>query len=183
MDMVKVVARCYFSFHYGIGCVLWGVILSLYLFGLRRRKMHFGQEISKKAVIWGIVLSLYLALLISGTILNRSMRDEYSVQLSPFWSYRELLKERDINLAIQIVNNILMFVPWGILFPTVFKSMQKVWCNIGSAFLFSFALETIQLIFKCGLFEIDDMFNNTLGAVVGYGIWRGVMLWKKWMKD
>lgn len=35
------------------------------------------------------------------------------------------------------------------------------------ALLFSASIEITQLVTKCGLFEFDDIFHNTLGAVVG----------------
>ena len=35
------------------------------------------------------------------------------------------------------------------------------------AVLFSASIEIIQLVTKCGLFEFDDIFHNTLGAVAG----------------
>jgi glycopeptide antibiotics resistance protein len=41
-----------------------------------------------------------------------------------------------------------------------------------SAFGISFSIEVIQLVFKMGLFEFDDMFHNVLGAVIGYGLWK-----------
>jgi len=40
----------------------------------------------------------------------------------------------------------------------------------------SFGIEVIQLVFKLGLFEFDDVFHNVLGAVIGYGLWR---VWRK----
>lgn len=36
----------------------------------------------------------------------------------------------------------------------------------------SFATETVQYIKKVGYFEIDDIINNTLGAGIGYLIYR-----------
>lgn len=33
-------------------------------------------------------------------------------------------------------------------------------------------LETLQLVFKVGSFDVDDMFLNTLGAAAGYLCYR-----------
>jgi glycopeptide antibiotics resistance protein len=38
-------------------------------------------------------------------------------------------------------------------------------------FLTSFTIELLQLILKRGLFEFDDMFHNTIGVGIGYGVW------------
>ena len=35
-----------------------------------------------------------------------------------------------------------------------------------------FYLEVFQLITKRGYFEIDDLIHNTLGVVIGYGLYR-----------
>jgi len=51
------------------------------------------------------------------------------------------------------------------------------------SFAFSFMLETIQLVFKVGSFDVDDMTLNTLGAALGYICYR-VVQWLRieWRK-
>lgn len=61
--------------------------------------------------------------------------------------------------------NIILFIPIGILLPR-----KKRWLIF--PFLFSALIETIQLIFLRGTFELDDIFNNTLGAVIGWRMAR-----------
>ena len=39
-------------------------------------------------------------------------------------------------------------------------------------FGFSLTLETLQLIFMVGSFDVDDMILNTLGAAVGFGAYQ-----------
>ena len=41
-------------------------------------------------------------------------------------------------------------------------------------FVFSSVIELSQLVLKRGLCEFDDVFHNTLGCVIGYGV--GVMM-------
>jgi len=36
------------------------------------------------------------------------------------------------------------------------------------SFLLTLSIETIQLVFKVGSFDVDDMFLNTLGGIAGY---------------
>lgn len=178
---LKVTLKSYLNFDYGIAGVISILIFCVYLFS-RKQQRSQGQSVSKKDILCGLALSIYLAILISGTILNRSIGDEYQVELVPFWSYAELLAKWKKMLFMQIITNILMFIPWGILFPMVSTKMQKFRWNVGSALLFSIVIEVIQLVFKCGLFEFDDMFHNTLGAVIGYGVWSGIKK-KKETKD
>lgn len=41
---------------------------------------------------------------------------------------------------------------------------------LGSGLLISVCIEVVQLVFHRGLFEFDDMFHNTLGTLIGIGI-------------
>ena len=41
-----------------------------------------------------------------------------------------------------------------------------------SGFLLSLTVEVIQLITKVGCFDVDDMILNTLGAALGYVLFR-----------
>lgn len=36
----------------------------------------------------------------------------------------------------------------------------------------SFVIEFLQLTLKLGLFEFDDIFNNTIGMMLGFGFWK-----------
>lgn len=126
----------------------------------------------------GFILIIYLMFLLSLTLLNRSVGDEYRMELTPFWSYREVFFEDNKALIGQMVCNILVFVPWSILFALKFPFMRKIHWSVGSALFFSLFIEVVQLVSKCGLFEYDDVFHNTTGAIIGYVIWRGIVLWK-----
>ncbi len=42
-----------------------------------------------------------------------------------------------------------------------------------AACLLSGFIEGIQLVFSCGLCELDDVMNNTIGAGIGYIVWWG----------
>lgn len=65
--------------------------------------------------------------------------------------------------------NIALGVPLGFLLSFIMNS--RSWWKVGLVgFLFSSVIELNQLIFKRGLCEFDDVFHNTLGCVIGYGI-------------
>ncbi|NND01543.1 MAG: VanZ family protein [Acidimicrobiia bacterium] len=73
------------------------------------------------------------------------------------------------------VGNVLLFVPLGLLAPFalhVRRWSKAVW--IGAAI--SGVIELTQLLVAWGsLGTIDDVIFNTLGAVTGYGLWRGAV--------
>lgn len=41
-------------------------------------------------------------------------------------------------------------------------------------FSFSVCIEFLQLVWKRGTCEFDDIFHNTLGCMIGYGIYKGI---------
>lgn len=75
---------------------------------------------------------------------------------------------------INIVGNVVCFMPFGFLLPTISKS--KIVKNVVGVFfctvLFTTAIETIQLVTKVGAFDIDDIILNTIGGILGYLVMR-----------
>lgn len=179
MEMLKNIIDYYFTFHYGIGCVIGVVIFCSYIYILRRRQKSQGQSVSVKDILCGLVLSIYLVFLLGGTVLNRTVGEEYRLYLKFFWSYREVFATRDTALLWQIVYNILVFIPWGILLPEIVCVASKFRVIVLRAAGLSLVIEVAQLVFKLGLFEFDDVFHNTLGAVIGYGVWRVSCVWRE----
>src|SRR5699024_7992052 len=66
--------------------------------------------------------------------------------------------------------NIFMLVPLGILLPLLNKRFQKLPWLVGAAVLMTLMIETTQLVTGYGIFDLDDIFNNVLGAIIGYGV-------------
>lgn len=63
-----------------------------------------------------------------------------------------------------------MGVPLGILLPCLFEKMRYWWPTYLSGLLFTILIETTQLITHRGIFEMDDILNNTLGCMIGFGL-------------
>lgn len=163
--------KTYFDFHYGIGLVIGAVVFCSCMFMTRRREMKRGGEVSGKEVFWSLALSIYVMFLLGATLLNRTLGDGEGLRLELFWSYRVVFQEQNWELAKQILYNILAFIPWGILVPKCFGRSMGYWKVVGSAITMSVGIELVQLIGQCGLCELDDVVHNTLGAVIGYGIY------------
>ena len=80
--------------------------------------------------------------------------------------------------ARTLVGNVAAFVPLGILAPTL-SGRARSWARIVLLGLaVSLAVETAQLAlslvmgFPWRVFDVDDLLLNTLGAVLGYALWR-----------
>ena len=78
------------------------------------------------------------------------------------------------SFLINIVGNVVAFMPCGFFLPIVSRRSKRWYRTIVFSFAFSFMLETIQLIFKVGSFDVDDMILNTLGAGLGFVCYQAV---------
>lgn len=72
--------------------------------------------------------------------------------------------------------NILIFLPLGI-YLGFFLKKENIFKVLGISFLVSFCFEFFQWISLIGCFGINDLITNTLGALIGYIIFK--LLYKK----
>ena len=77
-----------------------------------------------------------------------------------------------LNSVENLAGNVLVFVPFGFLFPLVAKDGGRFWVMLLNAFVFVLGIEVFQLFSGFGAFDVDDLFLNCLGAAVGFGIYR-----------
>ena len=72
---------------------------------------------------------------------------------------------------INVIGNTLMFLPLGIVWPSVFKELnthkKAILAGIGTSLL----IEILQLPFYSRCSDIDDLILNSLGYLMGYGIY------------
>lgn len=84
----------------------------------------------------------------------------------PFWEISEVIRGNQ-RLIFDIVANSIMLLPLGILLPLWIKKANSPKKTAIAGLILSMVIELIQLITTRGLFEIDDLFHNTLGAFIG----------------
>lgn len=131
------------------------------------------REKEKLSRVFGVTLfSLFCLFFVYLAVLRRSP-SEVQTELTPLWSYRATISGKyGIDVFAQIIENIVIFVPIGFFLPFVLSEKKR--CFL-SAFVFGFALsffaEGCQLVFRLGVCETDDLINNTVGALVGFGLW------------
>ena len=104
----------------------------------------------------------YTIFIVWYTLLKREPRGAERVFMPElFWAIRTWVaggyngKEE----AIQYVQNILFFIPYGLLFPRK-DNWKRVFVT---ALVLSVFIEFSQFIFNLGWCEVDDVISNTLG--------------------
>ena len=81
-----------------------------------------------------------------------------------------------LNSVENLAGNVLVFVPFGFLFPFVAREGERFFVMFVNAFVFILGIEVFQLFSAFGAFDVDDILLNCLGAAVGYGIYRIFMI-------
>ena len=117
-----------------------------------------------------ILFSVYIVCVLWITLIDREWSSSHAM-LVPFWEYANVVKGVERGFYIkQIIGNLIMLMPLGLMLPTLKKvSFKQVFLI---ALLFSVGIETVQFITGRGLMEFDDVFNNTVGAVLGFLIYH-----------
>lgn len=128
--------------------------------------------IKKKPSHWyyALLLTVYGVFLFLMTVLFRPNEVE-DTDPYLFWSYVEGFNGKTY-LFVQIVLNIILFMPIGILIAGCVKSRGALKTFL-VGFSLSVTIEVLQLLFSKGLAEFDDVFHNTLGCLLGFYLVRG----------
>ena len=126
-----------------------------------------------KSVVKKSLFVAYTIFIVWYTLLKREPRGAERVFMPElFWALRTwvaggyTVKEE----AVQYIQNILFFIPYGLLFPWK-DNWKRVFVT---ALVLSVFIELSQFIFNLGWCEVDDVISNTLGAMIGWGAIRQI---------
>ena len=102
-------------------------------------------------------------------VLGRTMQSPVRFNLVPF----VLLTDYDVKkeAVINIVGNVALFIPTGILLPILYPHLRSFRKTVLIGAGISLAIELIQLLFPNSTSDVDDLLLNTLGVVLGWGIY------------
>ena len=93
----------------------------------------------------------------------------FRINLVPFANITDYPDIRSIKL--NIIGNTAMFIPIGIIWPSVFRELNTHKKAIAAGIGFSLIIELLQLPFIDRVSDIDDLLLNSVGYLVGYGIY------------
>ena len=97
-------------------------------------------------------------------------------KILPFWlNFKPFIYLFDYptkrEALLNLIGNTTMFIPLGIVWPAVFRQLNKPWKVIAAGVGVSLTIEILQLPFYGRSTDIDDLILNTAGFLVGYGIY------------
>ena len=137
-----------------------------------RRK---GRPFPWKRALCALLLAIWAAVTVFVTLL-RSESGEFAVRqwnLQLFLAWREAYQRFTLQIWLNVLLNIALFVPLGVLLPLLWKPFRRWHAALGAGFGASLLIELTQLFTGRGMCDVDDLFTNTLGAMLG---WCAAML-------
>ena len=104
----------------------------------------------------------------------------FRVNLVPLVNLFDYDSMRD--LLINVIGNVAMFIPSGIVLPIIYKRLDTFIKVILAGGGISLCIEIIQLPFSVRASDIDDLMLNTVGVMLGYGIYALIRYLKRTMR-
>ena len=98
------------------------------------------------------------------TIFTRQSSGVHTIEMRPFWALQDFIKgDNDWKQnALYWIENVLLFVPFGLMFPN-----KDIRFALIVGVIFSIVIEIVQYFACLGLCELDDVICNGLGSLLG----------------
>ena len=103
----------------------------------------------------------------------------FRINLIPFVNLLDYDVKKE--LLLNLIGNVSMFIPSGIILPILFKRLDSFRKVLAAGAVISLCIEIIQLPFYTRASDVDDLILNMLGVAIGYGIFT--LLGKRPGKD
>ena len=118
---------------------------------------------ANKTGVFTAILIVYVAALLCVTLLMRESSSKSGIRTEWFWGYR--IDDPNVLYGDNLIN-ILLYIPVGCLVGMIAPKHKLLAAVLAGLFL-SETIECSQLIWHKGMFDVDDLFNNTVGALLG----------------
>ena len=96
-------------------------------------------------------------------------------EIRRFWDYRQQVGY--FAMFTNLFGNVMIFLPFGFFLPMASR-YRSFFSTMFASFVLSLCVEIFQFVTRVGSFDVDDLFLNTLGGMLGYlllilvGKWR-----------
>lgn len=117
-----------------------------------------------------LLLIEYVFLIYCSTVIFRETNDTTKYKPTTIETYKEIIEKGSLRIDPEIFLNVLVFVPMGFLVCLAFNSL-KWWQTLMIGCGMSVSIELLQYILKRGTTEYGDVIHNTLGCLIGIGLY------------
>ena len=178
--MIQIISKISTNVLTAIYQPFWFAVILSVLFMLVYKTYPSSRQAVKDWISWfkldpsfrrTFFLVFYTVMILFRTLLNRSMWANPLSDVIGTWGLYNTKGE----LTTECIENLVLFIPFAILLLWVAREriLQKMtigsvlWNSTKITFLFSFAIEMLQLFLRLGTWQLSDLFYNTLGGAIG----------------
>lgn len=152
-----------------IGYLPWGILagfIFILLWSVWNKAYQRQKELISGEKKWILFLCvIYSTVLLNLVFFSREPGSRKGLDLRLF----ETLGT-DLQSQSYFIENIFVFLPFGILFPLAFVKLRKGRLCIAIGLLTSIFVEVLQLFTQRGYCQLDDVLTNTIGVIIGWSI-------------
>ena len=132
-----------------------------------------------------IYMAATLYILLMSESFGRTVTENYRYNLNPFSEIKRFYyligTDSNTKAMINIFGNIICFLPFGLYEAVELENKKFLIIKVTLlTFFFSLCVETVQLYFRIGIFDVDDLILNTAGGFLGGVVYR--ILWIFWKR-
>ena len=157
------------SLYRDIPMIVYEGMLLVFLLGVISILLYDKKDKGRRRKISGLLIIEYVFLLCCSMVIFRTHFDSIGHHFTPFWSYMAIIEGRYELLAENLMN-VVVFIPLGSLLG-IYIYRIKWWKIFIFGFCCSIGIESLQFYYQTGYAETDDVIHNTLGCMIGYGIY------------
>ena len=147
--------------------IIAGAVIA-YAYAKHKEKYNGEKPFPWRKTILIFLLAGYLAVLGYATLSRLGGMGASGFSFHPLRSWREAWNNFSVTSWANVLLNIAMLIPFGILIPLLFLRCKKWNYMLLASLGLVLYIETMQYFTGRGIFDIDDIFGNTLGAMIGY---------------
>ena len=142
------------------------------------------RNTTKNQKLGWVLFVLYLVALVYFMFFAESMgrtgnsQAEYAYNLELFREIRRFIVYREQlgwkAVVMNLGGNVVGFMPFGFILPVVSRRGRTWYNTFLLGFFLSLCIESTQLVFKVGSFDVDDLLLNTVGGILGFLSYKAV---------
>lgn len=154
-----------------VGYIPHGIMISLVflaVYGIWARYKRAGKVLritERGRLVYWCLAVVYFVVMLETAFFSREPHSRIGVNMKFLGTWGESVVSRGY-----VIENVLMFIPFGILLPGCFRFFKNgIFCILVACFG-SIAIEYAQYVTQRGFCQLDDVVMNTIGAALGWGI-------------
>lgn len=144
----------------------------------------------KNKTLWAgaafFVYGLVMLYLLFGQRMGQTPADTYWNEIKSHFNYRPMETVQLFlwvlrnsgdpaqisHAAVNLVGNVVMFLPLGFLSPCIWPKLRKFLPHLGYMALIICCIEFVQLFSLLGFCDVDDLILNLIGTAIGFLLWK-----------